>query len=390
MKESQDQKHFTDKFSKLSDLSELSLKYVDKYVRLFGWIYSVRVQGSGGELLFVDLNDGTLAIPVRCVGHSKGSADSEEVTDKKIEYGSAEFGDTELSEYDSDRFKKLEFEQMCQASCLSVGCSVMIYGLVVKAEEGRTQQFEVKIINMYVMGDVEDPIKYSIQKSNSNKPELLRGLHHEKFRAGVIQQYMKIRSEALFAVHEFMHQREVQHLDPSIMTSNDCEGAGEMFSVTPQFFNNTAMAVLRGDLPQNTDIGSKVGLTVSSQLPLEAIAMGTRKVYTCQKSFRAEHSVTNKHLAEFLHVEYEEYFTTLEKLMNFTETFVKYMIGTTLMRCTKQYDFLQDKRRAPIHHQGHPEFLSDLLTKPFVRIKHSEAIDVMQQDLKMKVSRMKV
>ena len=73
---------------------------------------------------------------------------------------------------------------------------------------------------------------------------------------------------------------------------------------------------------------TEVGLTVSSQLPLEAIAMGTGAVYTCQKSFRAEKSDTNKHLAEFLHVEYEEYFITLDDLLNQAEAYVKHVMRT--------------------------------------------------------------
>jgi len=42
---------------------------------------------------------------------------------------------------------------------------------------------------------------------------------------------------------------------------------------------------------------TEVGLTVSSRLPLEAFSIRTGSVYTCQKSFRAEKSDTNKHLA---------------------------------------------------------------------------------------------
>ena len=73
---------------------------------------------------------------------------------------------------------------------------------------------------------------------------------------------------------------------------------------------------------------SDVGLTVSSQLPLKAMAMGTGAVYTCQKSFRVEKSDTNKYLAEFLHVEYEAYFITLTDLMDQAERYLKHFIGT--------------------------------------------------------------
>lgn len=129
----------------------------------------------------------------------------------------------------------------------------------------------------------------------------------------------------------------------------------------------------------------EVGLTVSSQLPLEAIAMGTGSVYTCQKSFRAEKSDTNKHLAEFLHVEFEQYFLTLDQLMDQAERFVKHVVRTTIHRCEAQYAWLNQKHAAPPECYGHAEYLQSLLDRPFIRIKHSDAIDVMLQDLKEKV-----
>ena len=46
-------------------------------------------------------------------------------------------------------------------------------------------------------------------------------------------------------------------------------------------------------------------LTVSSQLNLEALSCGLGPVYTTNKSFRSEHSSTNKHLSEFTHLEIE-------------------------------------------------------------------------------------
>lgn len=375
---------FTQKVKSTSifELRELTLKSNGQYVRLFGWIHQTRAQGAG-DLLFVDLNDGTLVTPVRCVAHRIGSTTSED--EIGIEYGSVHIEDTDLDGFDSEEYTKLDFDQACQSSFLSKGCAVMMYGLVTKAEEGRTQKFEVKIIDIYVIGRVPDPEKYPIQRSNSKKPELLRNSPHDRFKAPLILQYMKIRSETLFAFYEFMHKHNIPQLDPNIMTKNDCEGAGETFGITPQFFGAKAMAVLRGELPSDTDIGAKVGLTVSSQLPLEAISKGTRKVYTCQKSFRAEHSVTKKHLAEFLHAEYEEYFITLSKLMDFTETMIKYLIKTVLDRCSEQYNFLEDKRFSPEYHHTHRKLLQSLLTKQFVRIKHADAIEEMQQDLKAKV-----
>jgi len=129
---------------------------------------------------------------------------------------------------------------------------------------------------------------------------------------------------------------------------------------------------------------TEVGLTVSSRLPLEAFSIRTGSVYTCQKSFRAEKSDTNKHLAEFLHIEYEEYFITLDDLLDQAERYVKHVIKTVIDRCEAQYNFLDNKATAPEEFHGHRNYLRSLLDKPFVRIKHADAIDAMQQDLRDK------
>jgi len=159
-----------------------------------------------------------------------------------------------------------------------------------------------------------------------------------------------------------------------------------VFKVTPQFFTKEATQPPKeGEDAPATTPSMEVGLTVSSQLPLEAIAMGTGSVYTCQKSFRAEKSDTIKHLAEFLHVEYEQYFITLDDLLDQAERFIKFLIKTITERCESQYKFLNNKTTAPPEFHGHRDYLLSLLDKPFKRIKHADAVAEMQQDLRDKV-----
>lgn len=381
--------------------SDLSSKDIGKYVKLHGWVYSARSQGAG-TLMFVDFAKETTLDPLRGVAHSKESKDEDgNDTDPGIVYGSVELFDTDHS-LDEAEYKFLTFDEMADAQNLSIGCSIMIYGKIAEPPYNTTQQFEIKILKLYVIGGVQDPKTYPIQKSILKKLVPLRSHYHSRFRAPLIQHLMKIRSEALFAVHEFMHSEGVEILDPNIMTSSDCEGAGEVFKVTPQFFSSVAIteystlkhdALLRGDKSKEDIDESKtespkyntVGLTVSSQLPLEAIAMGTGQVYTCQKSFRAEESDTSKHLAEFLHVEYEKYFITLDELLDFTERFVKHLIRTVLDRCSTQYDFLDTDKKSPTELHNHRMYLKSLLDIPFARIKHHDAIELMQQDLRAKV-----
>lgn len=383
-------------------------------VKLHGWIYSVRTQGAG-TLVFFDLGDGSTVTPTRCLAaqapavEDEAAGDPQQLEQKQQQYW---YNSTNLlqesgSTDDEAEYSKLSFDDLTQTTSLSIGCSVMMFGRVTEPPPGTTQRYEIRVLELYAIGGVADAVRYPIQKSILKKPVALRSQYHARFRAPIVQQLMRIRSEALFAIHEFFHQEGVPLLDPNIMTSSDCEGAGEVFKITPQFFNTvivnatTAAAAPPSDgtdaaaeapaaepaVPASTTatFSAEVGLTVSSQLPLEAIAMGTGAVYTCQKSFRAEKSDTNKHLAEFLHVEYEEYFITLTDLIDQAERYVKHVIRTVVDRCQAQYAFLDGKATAPEEFHGHRDYLVSLLDKPFVRIKHADAIDAMLADLRDKV-----
>merc|ERR1711920_1938 len=175
-----------------------------------------------------------------------------------------------------------------------------------------------------------------------------------------------------FGCELFMDEHGVVKTDPAIITGSDCEGAGEVFSVAPLLFGADA---------QGESIPA--ALAVSSQLPLEATITGFTKVWTAQKSFRAEKSDTSKHLAEFLHVEYEEAFTTLDDLLAFTEKFVKFLIEYVFKSCEGDSDFLHSKL-APDDVRPSREVLLDCVTRPFVRIKHCDAITLIQSLIKDK------
>ena len=385
------------RIGKLVDLTESN---IGQSIKVHGWVYSVRV-GGAGSLCFVDLGDGTTVTPIRCIAQKPGS---EQEGKNDVVYKEADAGPSLLADANGDEthYSRLTFDQLTESASLCIGCSIMAMGYVSAPPEGTTQTFEVKLLEVFVIGGVADASKYPIQKTILKKPLALRGHPHARFRAPLIQQLMQIRSQALFSVHEFFHKEGVPLLDPNIFTANDCEGAGEVFKVTPQMFTK-ASEDDKSKKKQKKDekeeepkeekeeeeaapaAGPEVGLTVSSQLPLEAIAMGTGSVYTCQKSFRAEHSDTNKHLAEFLHVEYEQYFITLDDLLDQAERFVKHVVGTVIDRCAAQYKFLNQKHAAPDEFHGHADYLRTLLDKPFVRIKHADAIDCMLQDLRDKV-----
>ena len=331
----------------------------DKKTQFFAWVRRVRV-GGGGSIIFLDLYDGTKVGALNCL-----AAEEEYLPDAPDPNG------TELSQ-DEQNFKTLTFEQLSQAEKLSIGCAVVVNGKVVLSPPTATQDFEFQVTRVQLIGGVEDPLKYPIQKGTEKSMTSLRQLPFFRFRSQVMQCLFRIRSKLNLGVHLFMDSEDVQLTDPNILTISDAEGAGETFTVSPAMFSTDA----EGNPLQ-------VGLTVSSQLPLEAAITGFKQVYTCQKSFRAEKSDTNKHLAEFLHVEYEGAFLDLDGLISQSERFVKFVINYAFERCKEDFDWLETKF-APTDTKPSRPLLLEALNRPFVRIKHRDAIDLIQKLVKEK------
>lgn len=358
-------------------LSDLDTEDIDKCVVFNGWIRGMRVQGKK-NLVFTDINDGSLIYaPVRCVTHKAvdvGEDRSEGVT----YYGDYPEGATPLD-------NTLTFDQVCQPKKLCLGCSVKVCGKIVAPPPNTSQLFEIQIIAFHVIGGVEDLETYPIQKSVLKNLPALRKLSHMRFRAPLIQSIMQVRSEVLYSVHEHMHKEGVRSCAPNILTASDCEGAGELFGVTVK------EPIEVGSCTEH-DVNSKnffnaktdVSLTCSSQLPLEAmITMGP--VYVCQKSFRAEHSDTPKHLGEFLHIESESPFGDLSTLMSQSEALVKNSIKHYLKYCTDAIALFNDPKQCndPLM-MGRDRILKEYLESDFVRIRHRDAIDFLQKAIKDK------
>lgn len=330
----------------------------NKKTRFYAWVRRVRV-GGGGSIVFLDLYDGTKVGALNCL------ADQAEYSCETTTSGE------ELSQ-DEQHYKRITFEQLSQAEHLSIGCAVVVDGKVVLSPPTATQDFEFQVSCVWLIGGVQDPLKYPIQKGTEKTMTSLRQLPFFRFRSQVMQSLFRIRSKLNLAVHLFMDSEDVQLTDPNILTVSDAEGAGETFQVSPSMFSTDAEG---NPIP--------VGLTVSSQLPLEAAITGFKQVYTCQKSFRAEKSDTNKHLAEFLHVEYEGAFMDMDALLDQSERFVKYVINYAYDRCQEDFDWLETKF-APIDTKPTRTLLKQALDRPFVRIKHHDAIDLIRKLVKEK------
>lgn len=137
-------------------------------------------------------------------------------------------------------------------------------------------------------------------------PEFLRTLPHLRARLPLNSLLLRLRSQVTAQVTNYFADHSFVQVHPPIVTSSDCEGAGEVFSIATD--PSTAPTKdAQGQLQQRDDLffGSPKYLTVSSQLHLEALAQAVGKVWTLSPTFRAEKSDTARHLSEFYMLEAE-------------------------------------------------------------------------------------
>lgn len=112
---------------------------------------------------------------------------------------------------------------------------------------------------------------------------MLREMAHLRPRTNVFGATFRIRNEASNAIHEFFQQNSFVHLQTPILTSNDCEGAGDVFNVEKPLEKEKS-----NEKTKEQFFGKDVYLTVSGQLHAEAFACSMNRVYTFGPTFRAE------------------------------------------------------------------------------------------------------
>ncbi|CAL3969661.1 unnamed protein product [Diplocarpon coronariae] len=190
-----------------------------------------------------------------------------------------------------------------QAQSLATGAAVRLTGAwTPSVAPGARQSHELVVEDVSMFGSV-DPTTYPLQKK-WHTPEFLRTMPHLRVRTQANSTLLRLRSDAIAAVTDMFYEAGFTQTHTPIITSSDCEGAGEVFHVGSAQQNKKPK---KGD--DGTFFKSKKYLTVSSQLHLEALAQSAGKVWTLSPTFRAEKSDTARHLSEFYMLEAELNFT---------------------------------------------------------------------------------
>ena len=305
--------------------------YVDTSVTVCGWVRTAR---NSKSVSFIELNDGT------CLNNIQLVIDKNEVEVNK--------------------------------NAFNVGAALKAVGSFVRSERNG---YEIQIQTIEVLGNC--PSDFPLQKKR-HTVEFLRTIPHLRVRTRYFEALFAVRDQLSYAVHDYFHKNGYKYVHTPIITGSDCEGAGEMFRVTTQPWD--AKAGNGSAYPDEESyfkddfFGTKAGLTVSAQLEGEMAAMGLGRIYTFGPTFRAEHSNTTRHAAEFWQVEPEVCFADIDDIIEIGEDFIKSIIRDVMEHCPDEIQFFNqwvDK--------GLIEKLNLVLESDFGRMTYTEAVEILQK-----------
>ena len=304
---------------------------VGAHVTLYGWVRTTRNQKN---FAFIELNDGSSLANAQLILESS------------------------FPEYEA------------LVASLTTGTSLEVQGEVVESP-GAKQSVEVRVSQLRILGTCPAE-EYPLQKKRHSL-EFLRTIAHLRPRTNTIGAMSRIRNALSFAIHQFFQERGFLYIQTPIITSSDCEGAGEMFRVTTLDIANPPRQP-NGKVDDQEDFFHRpTYLTVSGQLEGEAYACALNDIYTFGPTFRAENSNTSRHLAEFWMVEPEMAFATLADNMELAEAFLKFVLQAAMERCPEDFAFFEQWIKP-----GLLERLHQVIHTPFERITYTEAISLLQ------------
>ncbi|HNU91753.1 MAG TPA: asparagine--tRNA ligase [Spirochaetota bacterium] len=295
-----------------------------------GW---VRTRREGRGLCFIEINDGSVITNIQVVA-----------VESMPDYG--------------------------EVIRLSTGSSLAVTGELVESP-AKGQRFEIRADSVEVYGRT-DPAEYPLQKKNHSF-EFLREIAHLRPRTNTFGAVFRVRNALAAAIHEFFQERGFFYVQTPIITASDCEGAGELFTVTTLDLLNVPVG--GGAVDFSGDFfGRKTGLTVSGQLEGELLATALDRIYTFGPTFRAENSNTSRHLSEFWMVEPEMAFAGLDDDIALAEDFLKHIIVRCLERCPEDMAFFDDRIQ-----KGVIEMLEGVARSSFEVITYTEAVELLER-----------
>ena len=228
---------------------------------------------------------------------------------------------------------------------LTIESSIEIFGIVQKDPRAPEGGYELKAneINIFSISKNDYPI------GEYQSLDLLLDKRHLAIRTRRMTMVSKIRSSVLHFSRKWFTDNDWIEVTAPIIVKGSVEGGSTLFPI--KYFDENAY------------------LSQSAQLYLEAMIFSLGPVWSITPSFRAEKSRTVRHLTEFLHLEAEAPWVSLDDLITFQEELVAYLIQNILKKNKKEFDFL--KRN-----------VSELekISPPFDKITYEKAIDKLRNE----------
>jgi asparaginyl-tRNA synthetase len=228
------------------------------------------------------------------------------------------------------------------------GTSIALFGELRKVPEGATapdgRELQVdyyKVIGTAPTGD--DAITNKVSSEQNQWDSQMLDNRHLVLRGDTASSVMKVRSAIEWAFAKAYKDLHFTKVSPPALVQTQVEGGSTLFEL--DYYDE------------------KSYLTQSSQLYLETAIQSLGNVYCIEKSFRAEKSLTRRHLAEYAHVEAEMDFIEFDDLLDHLEHIISTVIET----------ILADPEIAGYIKELNPEFKAP--SRPFKRMRYSDAID---------------
>ncbi len=315
------------KHTDIKVLFESCKDYLQTDVTVCGW---VRTWRDSKSISFIELNDGTSLKNLQLIIEKDKLAESE------------------------------------VKPALVVGCALKAEGTFIPSDRNG---FEISVKNIQVLGGC--PSDYPLQKKHHTL-EFLRTIPHLRPRTKFFEAVFAVRNALSFAIHRYFNKNGYKYVHTPIITGSDCEGAGEMFRVTTHGWKTDCKT--ESEYYADDFFGVKAGLTVSGQLEGECAAMALGKIYTFGPTFRAEHSNTTRHVAEFWQIEPEVCFCDLDDIIGIAEDFIKSIIKDVMSACPDELAYFDERIE-----KGLLEKLNFVVASEFGKITYTEAVKVLKK-----------
>lgn len=278
--------------------------YRGKRILINGWVHNIRVQGR--DLMFIVLRDGYGLL--QCVLRGR----------------------------------------LCHtfdALTLTRESTVKLFGVLEVVPEGKKAPGDHELVVDYweVIGKApSDDESIENQFNQESSPDLLLDKRHLVIRGDKASSILKVRHVVIKAFRDYFEYRHLTEVTPPLMVQTQVEGGSTLFSL--KYYGEDAY------------------LTQSSQLYLETTLPSVGDSFCIAESFRAENSLTRRHLSQFTHCEAEMAFITFDDLLDFIEDMVIGVVDRVLA----------DPLASALIKELNPAFKAP--KKPFRRMPYSDAI----------------